>query len=351
MCDYPVSPITAARQARRITQTPNAKRLRTMKTYQIKTVGSISNGNLNGLNMILDGCPTDGLAAIDWRIANGLPGEPTNRVVLSVDIVSATLARKYASRLNSDAALTITDCTGHTAQICIPYLSPVPAKIALGILKSRSDEDAVASLIDHCLGLNEADRLDRARKQAENPIGLLYTIRNHYPSRNDSEATIIRHIAEGGLLCSNDYEPEAAAAVQAAKARITTAAMELRRTREDAEAVRRAKLLPYLDAEQTAMQARGLLNLPDALAKIEARLDREAADAISGEIAPPQTEAEVLTYQPTLATTATRGQFRTLRAVERRLGKLCQLLQDGRILTVATTADGREIRLAIRLAE
>lgn len=324
-----------------------------MKPYQIKTIGGTSNGHVDGLHMWLDGCPADGLAAIDWRRANGLPSEPTGRIVLSIDHISETLARKYAARLDSHAALTITDLSNVTAQITIPYGSPVPAEIARAILTADAAtmDDAAAALIDHALSIIAAARAKTLAEQIADPAGQICLwqggCRQHVSMDRAADA-----VARGATIhTATGTLPESMPAVQAVMDAIHAAAAEIRTAAAAAAAARELRLRSYLDSEQTAMQDRGLLDLPAALNKIESRLDREAAETIASEIAPPQTTAEIIGSGPIpLATTATRSQWRTLRAVERRLGRTCQLLPDGRILATTTTADGREIRIALTLA-
>lgn len=65
--------------------------------------------SINNLRGFIAGCPTEGLAAIDYRRAYGLSDRPTNRIdpINPDTITSEAICRRYANRLDRDANLSL----------------------------------------------------------------------------------------------------------------------------------------------------------------------------------------------------------------------------------------------------
>lgn len=112
-------------------------------------------------------------------------------------------------------------------------------------------------------------------------------------------------------------------------------------------AARIAALTPHMTPEEAEMHQRSMLDL----STIEKRLDKTAMEALGQMIAPPavklvQTDADHPVTGP-----VSKVQFRTLRTIEKRLGRECTLQTDGTVRTSTVTADGRKIGVDITLAE
>lgn len=76
----------------------------------------------------IHGCPESGLPAVDFRKANNLPAEPTNRFQIQYKGTSETLCRRFAGALNGNADLILvtsygkplTSCTDETIAMVAP---------------------------------------------------------------------------------------------------------------------------------------------------------------------------------------------------------------------------------------
>lgn len=159
--------------------------------------------------------------------------------------------------------------------------------------------------------------------------------------------------AKVALDAHYDTSPDALAARDAnlmsqIKALVDEINAALARRADQEKAAREARLLPHTDAEERAMHERGLLDLDT----VERRLDRQACDALRLMIEPPACDAEIMSQRHAATTNpASRLVWRKLRAIERRLGRQCDLMVCGRVQTDTQTADGRTLIVHLTLAD
>jgi hypothetical protein len=112
-----------------------------------------------------------------------------------------------------------------------------------------------------------------------------------------------------------------------------------------AEAARLERLLVHLDANEQEMHRRGHLDLDI----ITSRLDQLAMKDLRAQIEPPAVEA-TLGHQAHRAGLMNKAAFQRLKVIERRLGRECIPFSNGLVGTTTTTADGREIKVSLKLA-
>lgn len=152
---------------------------------------------------------------------------------------------------------------------------------------------------------------------------------------------------------TRDYqraEPLLPDSTRAEVARIVrTVAQESARLAKEAQAAayaaRLARLVPHLDAEEQAMQARGYL----ALSHVESRLDDEAIEALRARVEPPGYVIEIASPGAERKP-ASREEFRLLRRIETLTGLAARLtwaVCTTSAEVVIVTADGRTLTVAI----
>lgn len=123
--------------------------------------------------VVIEGCPVSGLAAVDFRRANGLPDATDNEVVIAADITSESLVRALAAvgvdvdgggdidrRKTYSGGLSwyrrsqwgrpghINECT---------YSVSAPSSLLMRILNRTTDEDYLAAIVE-LMAIHVADR-------------------------------------------------------------------------------------------------------------------------------------------------------------------------------------------------
>lgn len=81
--------------------------------------------HLNRIALHYSGCPRNGLAAVDWRRANGLPDLPSSVAVEKFDppvFADEALCRAFAKHLDDDADLAVDDQTAFLSPADIAVL-------------------------------------------------------------------------------------------------------------------------------------------------------------------------------------------------------------------------------------
>ena len=106
------------------------------------------------LSVNIDGCPPDGVEAVDFRVANGLRPFPNSGVKVQVEIQSERICRKYADYLDSDANLVLDRATPMIATVNRMQLSaPVELLAPFDNWESTPTTEAhVEALVDYLAG-------------------------------------------------------------------------------------------------------------------------------------------------------------------------------------------------------
>lgn len=137
----------------------------------------------------LDGCPDNGIAAVDWRCEHGLPLEPTNIFKVHASGESESLCRRFRDGLSETADLTLETHADGYSHSSVDYRSSVlklmpefgesrralyhhriSADLAKRLIGTPTEEDLadfLQSLIDQSVALSANWKEKSAARKAE----------------------------------------------------------------------------------------------------------------------------------------------------------------------------------------
>lgn len=134
---------------------------------------------ITDLSVTIDGCPHEGVAAVDFRVANGLRPFPNNGVKVKVTITSEVICRKYHKYLDGEANLVLDRVSPLITTVNRLRLS-APVEMLSPFDNLSASEDDVARLVDHLAG----------------KVELVATEQNRWIAKHGSER-LRRLVAEG----------------------------------------------------------------------------------------------------------------------------------------------------------
>lgn len=129
----------------------------------------------NTLDCFIEGCPENGLPAIDFRRQHGLPDAPTNRIHIKLDHPSEAVCRRFQEFLNYEGDLRIGEASGHEVgrqytTVGIPYPRILPPAILSGVLHNPISDEQVSAFIAALLDIMKRHLTQKEEESKANEL-------------------------------------------------------------------------------------------------------------------------------------------------------------------------------------